>query len=311
MQEPHRLWSIDLRQLAALEAVAEAGTVTGAAAQLGYSQSAVSQQLAALERLVGHQLVRRTPGARSASLTEAGRRLLAHASDIRGSLVAAGADLEAVAAGRRGVVRLGAAPSLAAALLPAAAGLLRRRAPELELRVDESHRTADLLEGLRHGRADLVLAPLYGTTPGVQAHELGRDRIVLLVAAADRLARLRRPVEPRDVAGRDVIAKDCGSATQDALDAALDRAGVRVTTRLRATDGRTVRDLVAAGHGVAFLPRLMVPEDDASTRALVVADWLPARRLALHRPLDWRPPALAAVVDEAIRDAASRVLAAA
>jgi DNA-binding transcriptional LysR family regulator len=108
-----------------------------------------------------------------------------------------------------------------------------------------------------------------------------------------------------------VIAKDCGSPTQDALDAALDRAGVRVATRLRANDARTVRDLVAAGHGIAFLPRLMVADGDPATRLLEVGDWLPARRIALHRPVRWQPPALAAVVGDAIRDAAARVLLAA
>src|SRR5580765_5539918 len=86
-------WSgLDLRHLAALEAIAREGSVSRAATQLGYTQSAVSQQLQALERIVGATLVARTPGARVVELTEAGRRLLAHADAIAGHLESARAD---------------------------------------------------------------------------------------------------------------------------------------------------------------------------------------------------------------------------
>src|SRR3979411_3300597 len=80
-------WSgLDLRHLAALEAIAREGSVSRAAVRLGYTQSAVSQQLQALERIVGVTLVTRSPGARAVTLTEAGRQLLGHADAIASRL---------------------------------------------------------------------------------------------------------------------------------------------------------------------------------------------------------------------------------
>src|SRR4029077_12973108 len=99
-------WSgLDLRHLAALEAIAHEGSVSRAAIRLGYTQSAVSQQLQALERIVGVTLVTRSPGARAVELTEAGAQLLAHADAIAGHLASARADLAAVSGGRNRELR--------------------------------------------------------------------------------------------------------------------------------------------------------------------------------------------------------------
>ena len=141
-------WSgLDLRHLAALEAIAREGSVSRAAAQLGYTQSAVSQQLRALERIVGVTLVTRSPGVRSIELTEAGRQLLGHADAIAGHLETARADLAAFSDGRTGELRIGAVPSVAAALVPALAEDLRARAPRLAL-----HVTRVVLPGAAAGR---------------------------------------------------------------------------------------------------------------------------------------------------------------
>ena len=303
MTEAHGLQGVELRHLAALEAIAAAGSLTGAAARLGYTQSAVSGQLASLERLVGQPLVSRVSGARAVSLTPAGLRLLGHARDIRARVAAAGADMAAFAAGLRGVVRFGVVPSLAGAVVPAAARALARQAPGAELAVEESHRPRELLDALRDGRSDLVLAPLNGDVdPGVAWDDLGEDPYVLLVAAHDRLARLGRPVEPADVADRQVVGKDCGSPSQQAIERALERHGIRVSTLLRAHDGRTVREAVVAGVGVAFLPRLLVEPGDGA-RALPVAGWLrrAASRCSALRPGSRRPPPASSPTPSAAR----------
>ena len=133
-------WSgLDLRHLAALEAIAREGSVSRAAVRLGYTQSAVSQQLRALERIVGVTLVTRSAGMRAVELTEAGRQLLAHADAIAGHLETARADLAAFSDGRVGELRIGAVPSAAAALIPALAQELRARAPRLTLAMTESY----------------------------------------------------------------------------------------------------------------------------------------------------------------------------
>ena len=238
--------------------------MTAAARSLGYTQSAVSGQLAALERLVGQPLVVRRAGARGVSLTPAGQRLLEHASAIRRRVAAAGADLASFAAGVRPLVRLGAVPSLAAAVVPAAARALARRAPEAELRVEESHRPDALRTRCSAAAPTSSMAPLTGAEELDDATELGGD------PRAARPARDAWPGssgrEPGDLDGRDVVAKDCGTPSQRAVERALRAHGVAVTVRVRAHDARTVHGLVGSGAGVAFLPRLMVDRADAGDR---------------------------------------------
>src|SRR5215210_1541087 len=100
--EPDRWLGVELRHLLALEAVAREGSFGKAATSLGYTQSAVSQQIAMLERIVGQRLIERPGGPRPVSLTEAGELLLRHAQAIVSRLEAAQADFAALAAGEAG-----------------------------------------------------------------------------------------------------------------------------------------------------------------------------------------------------------------
>src|SRR6059036_4217341 len=100
---PQSSWlGLEFRHLIALKAIAETGTFGRAAAQLGYTQSAISQQIAMLERIVGQRLIDRPGGPRPVSLTEAGELLLRHADAIAARLQAAQADLAALDAGDAG-----------------------------------------------------------------------------------------------------------------------------------------------------------------------------------------------------------------
>src|SRR3989442_15164043 len=103
---------VELRHFLALEAVAREGSFGKAATALGYTQSAVSQQIATLERLVGQKLLERPGGPRPVSLTEAGRLLLTHAESIAARVAAAQADLTALADGEAGDLRVGGFPSV-------------------------------------------------------------------------------------------------------------------------------------------------------------------------------------------------------
>src|ERR1051325_1047174 len=116
--ELDRWLGVELRHLAALQAISQAGSVPRAAAQLGYTQSAVSQQIATLERIVGERLVERPGGPRPASLTQAGELLLRHADSIVARLQAAQADLHALRAGEVGTLRIGVFQSVGARVLP-------------------------------------------------------------------------------------------------------------------------------------------------------------------------------------------------
>jgi DNA-binding transcriptional LysR family regulator len=236
--------------------------------------------LRALERIVGVTLVTRSPGARSAELTEAGRQLLGHAGAISGHLETARADLAQLAVGRTGELRIGAVPSVAGALVPALAEDLRARAPRLALHVSESYFPSELLDSLAAGEIDLVIAPQDEPREGLESEELMRDPYVLLVPAGDPLAQLGRRVTPADLAKRDLIGKDCGTASQRALSAALSDYGLG-DPRIRAHDLREVQALVRRGLGVAVVPSLLLDGPDPTIVTLPVDHFVPDRSIVL------------------------------
>src|ERR671915_1328779 len=121
----------DVRQLKVLKAVAEHGSFSAAADALAYTQPAVSQQIAALEKRAGTKLVDRL--SRGVRLTDAGQALVEHAEVVLARLAAAEAELEAIAGIRGGRVRLASFPTAGASLLPPAVALFSERHPEVEL----------------------------------------------------------------------------------------------------------------------------------------------------------------------------------
>src|SRR4051812_50167584 len=116
--EPDRWLGVEVRHFAALQALSAGGSFGRAAQQLGYTQSAVSQQIQTLEKIVGEKLVERPGGPRPVSLTEAGELLLRHADSIVARLQAAQADLHALRSGEAGGVPLGPLPAGGAPPLP-------------------------------------------------------------------------------------------------------------------------------------------------------------------------------------------------
>jgi DNA-binding transcriptional LysR family regulator len=274
--------------------VAEARSVSRAAERLGYTQSAVSQQIRSLERIVGVELLVRAPGARHVELTDAGHRLLAHAAAIRERLAAAQRDLSAYADDLADVVRLGTIQSAARTLVSPLAVALRVQAPQVVLHVEESYRSDLLLQRLADGDLDLVLAAIVDDVAGLETTEVLRDEYVLVVPADDSLTRLGRPLQVDDLAGRALVAKDCGIPTQRVLTAALARLDVEMETVVRAHDGETVQQLVADGVGVSVMPRLLVDDGDARIRLVPLGHLLPPRRIGLYERADgYRAPAVA------------------
>ena len=253
-------------------AVARVGTLTDAGRQLGYSQSTVSQQLSQLEQLAGQRLVERTPGARTAALTPAGERLARHATAVLGRLGQARDELALSAP----PLRIGAVPSAAAAFLSAMVGSVTE-----PVVLTESIRPDELLDELAAERLDFVLAATTDERAGVRRRIVHTDPYVLIVPDGHPLAGLGRPARPSDLAHVALIAKDCDTPSQRALDAALAAHGVAPSIRLRAHDARTVTQLVADGHGVAIIPRLLYQPRRHLT-AIRADEIVPARRIALH-----------------------------
>src|SRR5919199_279118 len=189
--EPDRWLGIELRHLMALEAIAREGSFGRAAKSLGYTQSAVSQQIAALERIVGARLVERPGGPRPVSLTDRGELLLRHAEAIVARLAAAQADLAALADGEGGVLRVGIYQSVGQRILPE---LMRRYAaawPRVEIALTEG------------GGLDMTFAALPLVEGPFEAVELLRDPYVLIVPAASPLADRATPPTRSDLAALD------------------------------------------------------------------------------------------------------------
>src|SRR5438132_10232886 len=203
--ERDRWLAVELRHLAAVEAVGRTRSFGAAARELGYTQSAVSQQIARLERSVGQRLVDRPGGPRAVDLTDAGRLLLRHADAIVAQLDAAQADMAALAEGAAGQLRVGIYQSVGARILP---GLLRRFKqdwPRVEVSVREETDAADLLRLLAHGELDLTFADLPLPEGPFEAEEVLRDPYVLLVRAGSELSGRESAPPLRDLAGMPIV----------------------------------------------------------------------------------------------------------
>src|SRR3954449_7860760 len=145
---------LDVRRMRVLREVARRGSFSAAADTLAYTQSAISQQIAALEREAGAKLVERN--ARGVRLTDAGRALVEHADVILARLADAEAELEAIAGLRGGRLRLAAFPSAGATIMPEAISRFRARPPARRLPPEPADPEPALV-GLRAGDADLIL----------------------------------------------------------------------------------------------------------------------------------------------------------
>ncbi len=184
--------NLELRHLAALHAVAETGTFGRAARQLGYTQSAMSQQIASLENLVGQRLVERERGQPRVALTEAGRLLLGHADAVVARLEAAHADFVAFGQGELGVLRVGTYQSVSTRILPLLMRDFTATWPRVEVRLSEVS-SQDLLPLVERGELDLTFDVVPIAHGPFDTVELLRDPYVLLVAAGSPLAQSKQP----------------------------------------------------------------------------------------------------------------------
>jgi DNA-binding transcriptional LysR family regulator len=285
---------LDPQLLRTLRAVADAGSITGAAASLGYSQPAVSQLLQRAEQRLGHALVLR--GARGVSLTEAGQVLADHAQHVQAALTAAREDLDAVGGLTRGRVRIAGFPSASSTLVPAVLAWLADRVPGVTTTYVEVE-PPEALAMLRRGEADVALTFTYvgddvGAVPdpGLLTQAIGRDPLALVTAVGAVAATTARSGGSDRgghagaggaVAGSGVAAgpgagvgSGAGSAVVDLasqrearwiggcprcrghLLASCATAGFTPDIVLETDNAAAVVGLVAAGLGVALLPRL-------------------------------------------------------
>jgi molybdate transport repressor ModE-like protein len=272
---------LELRHLAALEAVGRTHSFGRAARELGYTQSAVSQQIALMERIVGQKLVERPGGPKPVSLTEAGDLLLRHADAIVAQLDAAEADMAALAEGAAGPLRVGIFQSVGARILPALLRIFREEWPRVDVQVNEEADAADLLRALERGAIDLTFAELPLPEGPFETVEILRDPYVLLVSAKSELAQHETPLPLRTLSGLPLI----GFRTSGEPDAQLRGRVPEIDVVFRTDDNGTLMSLVAEGLGAAVVPQLVVNPRNPALVALPLGGRLPPRTLALawHR----------------------------
>ncbi|HEX2504812.1 MAG TPA: LysR family transcriptional regulator [Gaiellaceae bacterium] len=296
----HDQWlGVELRHLAALQAVAREGTFGRAAAALGYTQSAISQQIATLERLVGARLLERPGGPKPVSLTEAGELLLRHADGILARLHAAQADLAALSDGWAGRLRVGTYQSVGARILPEVLRRFSGAWPQVEVTLTESADDLALMAAVERGELDLAFVMLPVEEGPFAFLELMRDPYVLVVPGDSELARRGKPATRKDLEGLSLIGfRSCRSVAE--VEAHLRVEGSEPNVVFRSDDNGTVQGLVAAGMGVAFVPHLAVEPTDERVAVLELAPGIPPREIGIawHRDR-YRSPAAAAFVETA------------
>jgi molybdate transport repressor ModE-like protein len=284
---------VELRHLAALEAVSTEGSFGRAAERLGYTQSAVSQQIATLERVVGERLVERPGGPRAVSLTEAGRLLLRHAEAIGARLEAAQADMAALRAGEMGSLRVGTYQSIGARVLPEVMRRFRLDRPSIELELTAPTTDPELFAMIESGDIDLAFCALPLDDGPFDALELMSDPYVLVVPADHELA-ARSSASLLDLGELAII----GSATCKSgvvIEDELRESGQELRYAFRSDDNGTVQGLVAAGYGAALVPLLSVMPGDPRVKMLRLEPPLPRRRISVawHRDRHRSPAARA------------------
>jgi DNA-binding transcriptional LysR family regulator len=294
--------NLEVRHLTALATVVEEGSFGAAANRLGYTQAAVSQQVAALEKITGQAVLDRAPGRRPVGLTPAGRALHRHAVALLARVASAQADLAALDGGRAGTLHVGTYASVGARILPAVLRDFTADWPQVEIALTDGANDTELLPRVESGDLDLSFAMLPADDGPFEVVEVLRDPYVLVVPAASAL---RGPVKPEDLDGLPLIGfRTCRNVAR--VENQLRQHGVEPRTVFRSDDNGTVQGLAAAGIGHALVPRLAVDPADPRTRMLDV-DGVHPRRLGIVRHRDRHAtPAARAFVD-IVKAACARV----
>jgi DNA-binding transcriptional LysR family regulator len=299
---------LEVRRMRLLREVAARGTISAAAEALSFTPSAVSQQIAALEREAGVALVERGP--RSVRLTEAGRALVEHTDAILARVRAAEADIQAIAGLQRGTIRLASFPTAYATIVPAAITELRARHPTVELVLTE----ADPLLGvsrLKAGDVDVALVYEYDFVPlpkddAIELVHLLEDPINAVLPRAHPAAR-KAAVRLTDLAEDAWITSTARSSCHSFVARACRAAGFEPLIRMESDDHGVWQGLVAAGVGVALASDLSLPVVHPHVAVRPIAPKPLGRRIyAAHRIGAARSPGIAEIVRLLAEAAAAR-----
>jgi DNA-binding transcriptional LysR family regulator len=269
----------DLRSLRALVAVADESSFRGAARTLGYTQSAVSHQIATLERGLEAALFTRPGGRGAITLTPAGEVVYRRALRVLGEVETLGADVASLQSGERQTLRIGTFQTATTELLPAALRDLRDHWPDVEVILSESQANARAFDELAAGELDLAFLVNPEPDERIRAIPLLDDPWVILTRRDSELASAEDPTFDL-LDGLDIVAWNRRWRSQVELEEAWRRRAIRPRVVYRTDDNLALQRLVAAGYGHACLDRL-------GARGAVEPSltWLEPREILLPRTI--------------------------
>jgi DNA-binding transcriptional LysR family regulator len=286
---------LELRHLVAFEAVGRHRSFTAAADELGYTQAAVSQQISDLERIAGSRVFTRFSGPRRIELTEAGRVLLAHAQPVLARMQAINVDLDALAQGAVGDLRIGTFQSAASRLLPPLLLAFRKEWPRIEVALFESGSHDEIDAQVERGALDLAFThpPIPDDVP-LAYTDLMTDPYLLVVGRDHPLAAKRRPPTLKALGEMDLVGYRVCRAHGE-VERFLRSRGVEPRVVFRAEDNHLLQGLAAQGVGAAIMPTLAVDPSRDDTVLLDLAELIPDRSIGLvwHRDRFQTPAAQA------------------
>jgi len=262
---------LDVKRLRVLREVAARGSFSAAAEALAYTQSAVSQQIAALEREAGTVLVERN--ARGVRLTDAGHVLVAHADVILARLADAEAELEAIAGMRGGRLRMVSFPTAGATIAPRAIACFRERHPGVDVTL-APREPDEGLDCLKAGDCDIAITVEAGfepiADPAITRHHLLDDPFYVCLPAGHRAAS-KACIRLADLADESWILGTTGRCPDGlVLERACQGAGFEPRVAFQSDDYVAIQGFVAAGVGVCLIPdlALVAVRDDVVVRCL-------------------------------------------
>lgn len=272
----------EVRHLEALRAVAEEGTFRGAADVLGYSQAAISQQIAGLETLVGSPVFDRPGGPRAVILTPVGRSLLRHAEVILDRLDAARDEVADIAAGTGGRLTIGTFQSVSVELLPHIVGRVRQETPGLIMRVLEEDENDVLIGHFSAGEIDIAFLAGPVHDPSLELIDLGTDPFVAVIPRDGRPSSAAS-IPLLHVHAMGLIGEHAGTS-QNYIDQQIRDAGITPRYVFRTNDNGAKQAMVRNGMGAAIMPQLAVDLHDPDVLVLPTDPVIPPRSILMAIP---------------------------
>ena len=298
------LRDVDVRHLSALVAVVDEGSFAKAAQALGFTQSAISQQIAALEKAAGLPVFDRPKGPRAAELTPAGEVLLGYARATLERVEEMDGELDRLRRGVSGSLVIGTFQSVSAEILPSVIQRMRAEVPDVDIRLFETDDQTTLFRGVLDDELDLAFTVDIEPDPRITSDLLGYDPFVVIAARGDLDAEV---AGPDDINGHPIIGQPDNNVCQLLIDRRLAEMGVHPDYVFRSQDNGAVQGMVRSGMGRAIMPYLAIDPDDPG---IVVVQIEPpiARCIQLTRRADRSLPPAADHFAAVAREVADAVL---